>query len=90
MVYRREWLWSESVVYADPRTDPAVLNVRYLPPEYMRHGRGSSWRKTTEHGVIALWLGAWRITERTQAVMVVEGLFDMLVGAQLDQRRLVS
>jgi hypothetical protein len=34
-------------------------------------------------------LGAWRITDRTRAVLIVEGLFDMLIGAQyLEQRRL--
>jgi hypothetical protein len=90
MVYRREWLWSESVVYADPVTDPAVLNVRYLPPEYMRHGRGFELEKDHRTwGDRLAPLGAWRITERTQAIMAVEGLFDMLVGAQfLDQRGL--
>ena len=92
LVYRREWLWSESVVYAEPVTDPAVLNVRYLPPEYMRRGRGFELSKHPHRtwGDRLAPLGAWRITERTQAVMVVEGLFDMLVGAQfLDQRRAV-
>ena len=91
MVYHREWLWSESVVYADPVTDPAVLNVRYLPSEYMRHGRGFELGKHPHRtwGDRLAPLGAWRITERTQAVMVVEGLFDMLVSAQfLDQRGL--
>ncbi len=83
LVYKRNWLWSESVVYADPVTDPAVLNVRYLPPEYMRHGRGFELKKPHRTwGDRLAPLGAWRITERTQAVMVVEGLFDMLVGAQ--------
>lgn len=91
LVYRREWLWSESVVYADPVTDPVVLNVRYLPPEYMRLGRGFELSKHPHRtwGDRLTPLGAWRITERTQAIMVVEGLFDMLVGAQfLDQRGL--
>jgi DNA primase len=91
LIYRREWLWSESVIYADPVTDPDVLNVRYLPPEYMRHGRGFELSKHPHRtwGDRLAPLGAWRITERTQAVMVVEGLFDMLVGAQfLDQRGL--
>ena len=91
LLYRREWLWSESVVYADPVTDPAVLNVRYLPSEYMRHGRGFELGKHPHRtwGDRLTPLGAWRITERTQAIMVVEGLFDMLVGAQfLDQRGL--
>jgi hypothetical protein len=90
LVYKREWLWSESVIYADPVTDPAVLNVRYLPPEYMRHGRGFELKKPHRTwGDRLAPLGAWRITERTQAIMAVEGLFDMLVGAQfLDQRGL--
>lgn len=91
MVYRREWLWAESVVYADPVTEPDVLNIRYLPPEYMRHGRGFELGKHPHRtwGDRLAPLGAWRITERTQAVMVVEGLFDMLIGAQfLDQRGL--
>jgi hypothetical protein len=90
LVLRREWLWSESVVYADPVTAPAVLNVRYLPPEYMRHRRGFELKKDHRTwGDRLAPLGAWRITERTQAIMAVEGLFDMLVGAQfLDQRGL--
>jgi hypothetical protein len=91
LIHRREWLWSESVVYADPVTDPAVLNIRYLPHDYMRHGRGFQLSKHPHRtwGDRLTPLGAWRITERTQAVMVVEGLFDMLVGAQfLDQRGL--
>jgi DNA primase len=91
LIQQREWLWSESVVYADPIIDPIVLNVRYLPPEYMRHARGFELSKHPHRtwGERIAPLGAWRITERTQAIMVVEGLFDMLVGAQfLDQRGL--
>jgi len=91
MVYRREWLWAESVVYADPVIDPVVLNVRYLPSEYMRQGRGFKLGKHPHRtwGDRLAPLGAWRITERTQAILVVEGLFDMLVGAQfLNQRGL--
>jgi DNA primase len=91
LIHQREWLWSESVVYADPIIDPIVLNVRYLPPEYMRHGRGFELGKHPHRtwGERIAPLGAWRITERTQAILVVEGLFDMLVGAQfLEQRRL--
>jgi DNA primase len=91
MVYRREWLWAESIVYADPVTDPVVLNVRYLPPEYMGQERGFKLGKHPHRtwGDRLAPLGAWRITECTKAIIVVEGLFDMLVGAQfLDQQGL--
>ncbi len=91
MIYRGEWLWAESVVYADPVVDPRLINVRYLPDEYMKEPRSFQLGKHPHRtwGDRLVPLGAWRITERTRAVMVVEGLFDMLIGAQfLEQRRL--
>jgi hypothetical protein len=91
MIHRGEWLWAESVVYADPVIDPQVINVRYLPNEYVRQPRGFQLGKHPHRtwGDRLAPLGAWRITERTRALIVVEGLFDMLIGAQfLEQRRL--
>jgi DNA primase len=91
MIARNTWLWSESVIYADPVTNPKVLNVRYLPSEYMREGRPFKLGKHPHRtwGDRTTPLGAWRITPQTRHLVVVEGLFDMLVGAQfLDQKKL--
>jgi hypothetical protein len=91
MIHRREWLWAESVIYADPVVDPRLINIRYLPHEYVKQPRGFQLGKHPHRtwGDRLVPLGAWRITGRTRGIMIVEGLFDMLVGAQcLDQRRL--
>ena len=88
---RGVWLWQESVVYADPVSNPKVLNVRYLPTEFLKQPRNFQLGKHPHRtwGERVAPLGAWRITPRTRGVIVVEGLFDMLVGAQcLDERRL--
>lgn len=85
------WLWAESVMYADPVTSPKVLNVRYLPNEYLKYPREFQLGKHPHRtwGERTAPLGAWRITPKTRALIVVEGLFDMLIGAQcLDERRL--
>lgn len=85
------WLWQESILYADPVSDPKALNVRYLPGEYMKQPRDFQLGKHPHRtwGERTAPLGAWRITPRTRAVVIVEGLFDMLVGAQcLDERHL--
>lgn len=85
------WLWQESIVYADPVSKPKVLNVRYLPAEFLKQPRNFQLGKHPHRtwGDRVAPLGAWRITARTRGVVIVEGLFDMLVGAQcLDERRL--
>lgn len=78
------WLWAGGVVYADPLTHPTVLNVRYIPEEYLREGTRPFPIEENHHtwGVRQAPLGAWRITSETRVLLVVEGLFDMLVGAQ--------
>jgi len=85
------WLWQESVLYADPVSNPSVLNVRYLPSQFLGGPRDFQLGKHPHRtwGERTTPLGAWRITPRTRGVVIVEGLFDMLVGAQcLDERRL--
>jgi len=58
------WLWAGGVVYADPPTHPAVLNVRYIPDEQLPEGT----RRFTPKKNHKTWgrrvrpLGAWRIT----------------------------
>ena len=83
------WLWAGGVVYADPTTQPRVLNVRYLPEEILP----SDARDFTPPSKHKTWgrrtfpLGLWRVQPTTQMVVVVEGLFDMLVFAQTLQER---
>jgi hypothetical protein len=83
------WLWAGGVVYADPLTHPTVLNVRYIPDEFLKEGTRPFPIEAHHHtwGVRRAPLGAWRITPRTRALVVVEGLFDMLVGAQVVAER---
>jgi hypothetical protein len=86
LMLRRDgtWLWAGSVVYADPPTHPAVLNVRYIPTEKLPRGTRNfvpkknhkSWGRRLQP------LGAWRITGATRTLIVLEGLFDMLITAQ--------
>ena len=78
------WLWAGGVVYADPITKPTVLNVRYIPDNLLPAGERPFDIEENHHswGVRQAPLGSWRITPRTKIVLVVEGLFDMLVGAQ--------
>jgi hypothetical protein len=77
-----KWWWEESVIYADPPSNPDALLVRFLPDEY------ASPRKYPPRSIHQAWgileepLGAWRGDERTKGYLVVEGLFDMLVGSQ--------
>ena len=33
------WLWAGGVVYADPPSQPSVMNVRYIPEEHLPKGR---------------------------------------------------
>jgi hypothetical protein len=76
------WMWADSVVYVDPPTNPRLINIRYLPLEFC-HRR--TFEMTVNHrtwGDRVAPLGAWRITNRTKIILVVEGLFDMLIGAQ--------
>ena len=86
LMLRRDgtWLWAGGVVYADPPTHPAVLNLRYIPDEQLPKGarnftpkkRHKTWGRRVQP------LGAWRINGRTHTLIVLEGLFDMLVTAQ--------
>lgn len=78
------WLWSGSVVYADPPLRPTVINARYIPKSQLPPGT----RNFTPPKNHKTWgnriqpMGAWRIKSSTQQVIVVEGLFDMLIAAQ--------
>jgi DNA primase len=86
MMVRRDgtWLWAGGVVYADPPTQPAVMNVRYIPEEQLPKGTRNftpaknhkSWGNRLQP------LGSWRITPNTRTIIVLEGLFDMLITAQ--------
>ena len=78
------WLWAGGVVYADPISKPTVLNVRYIPDERLPAGTRPFPIEENHHtwGVRQAPLGSWRITSSTRVLVVVEGLFDMLVGAQ--------
>jgi len=85
------WLWAGGVVYADPITRPTVVNVRYIPDECLPAGVRPFPIEEFHHtwGVRGAPLGSWRITNATRVLIVVEGLFDMLVGAQtVSERRL--
>ena len=86
MMVRRDgtWLWAGGVVYADPPTQPTVMNVRYIPEEQLPQGT----RKFKPEKNHKTWgnriqpLGSWRITQSTRTLIVLEGLFDMLITAQ--------
>jgi hypothetical protein len=84
-----EWLWAGGVVYADPPTQPSVINVRYIPVEMLSQGDRSFTPPDNHHtwGNRIQPLGAWRITAATKTVLVVEGMFDMLVAAQEIRQR---
>ncbi|MBI3340123.1 MAG: toprim domain-containing protein [Chloroflexi bacterium] len=86
MMVRRDgiWLWAGGVVYADPPTQPTVMNVRYIPEEQLPKGT-RSFKPEKNHktwGNRVQPLGSWRITQATRTVIVLEGLFDMLITAQ--------
>lgn len=79
------WFWAGSVVYADPPFQPTVLNVRYLPDDVLPP-RARPFKIRKNHrtwGDRLVPLGAWRIKPNTKTIIVVEGLFDMLAGAQV-------
>ena len=86
MLVRRDgaWLWAGGVVYADPPTQPTVLNVRYIPDDQLPRGTRSWTPKQNHHswGNRLCPLGSWRITPATKLLVVVEGLFDMLMFGQ--------
>jgi Toprim-like len=86
------WQWAESVVYADPPIGkPTVINCRYLPEKYLIRKR--PFKVNANHhtwGNRSKPLGAWRIGQTTQMIVVVEGLFDMLLGAQVVQEKNLS
>lgn len=78
------WLWAGGVVYADPPTQPCVLNVRYIPDELLPEGTRTftiaKHHKTWGNRISPL--GSWRITPTTTKLIVLEGFFDMLITAQ--------
>lgn len=79
------WQWAESVVYADPLVLPVVINCRYLP-----NAKDRPFNITANHhswGKRIVPLGAWRINGQTKVLVVVEGLFDLLAGAQITDKR---
>ena len=86
MLVRRDgtWLWAGGVVYADPPSQPSVMNVRYIPEEQLPKGT----RKFKPEKNHKTWgnriqpLGSWRITASTRTLVVLEGLFDMFITAQ--------
>jgi len=83
------WMWAGSVVYADPPTQPSVINVRYVPDEMLPPGERTFTPQENHHtwGNRIQPLGAWRITAATKTVVVVEGMFDMFAAAdQIRQR----
>jgi len=86
LMVRRDgtWSWAGGVIYADPPTHPTVMNVRYIPAEQLPKGTRTFMpaknHKTWGNRVQPL--GSWRITPRTRALIVLEGLFDMLITAQ--------
>lgn len=79
------WLWGGGVVYADPPFTPTAIHVRYLPLDlvppavrpFAAEARHRSWGERRAP------LGAWRVQPQTKVILVVEGLFDLLVGAQV-------
>jgi hypothetical protein len=86
MLVRRDgvWLWAGGVVYADPPTRPAVMNVRYIPEDQLPKGT-RNFTPAKNHktwGSRIAPLGSWRITPATRTLIVLEGLFDMLITAQ--------
>lgn len=68
------WLWAGGVVYADPPTEPRVVQVRHLPTKPKK--KYQTW------GRLTIPFGAWRITPTTQVLVVAEGMFDALMMAQ--------
>jgi DNA primase len=79
------WLWAGSVIYADPLVRPCVLNARYIPESLLPAGTRPFEIEENHRtwGYRVTPLGAWRIQPgRTKIVVVVEGMFDMLIGAQ--------
>jgi hypothetical protein len=86
MLVRRDgtWLWAGGVVYADPPTQPTVMNVRYIPEEQLPKGT-RKFKPEKNHktwGLRSQPLGSWRITASTRTLVVLEGLFDMFITAQ--------
>jgi len=68
------WLWAGGVVYAEPPTStPLFIQVRHLRKR-ARH-KYQTWGSLQRPG------GAWVVRPSTEALIVVEGLFDMLALA---------
>lgn len=82
------WLWADGVVYAEPPLEPQWIQVRHSEErrrQARRRGRRlpkyQTWGRLAAQGATPG--GAWRITASTQALVVVEGLVDMLALAQV-------
>lgn len=69
-----KWLWAGGIVYADPPTEPRVVQVRHLPAKPKK--KYQTW------GRLTIPLGAWRIKPSTLVLVVVEGMFDAFALAQ--------
>ena len=73
------WRWAGGVVYADPPLEPRIVYVRHL-----REGMRSSeqiW------GTVERPAGTWRIGSKTQLLVLVRSLVDMLAVAQVLYQR---
>ncbi len=72
------WLWAGGVVYAEPpMPSPIFIQVRHLRNAL----KYQTWGTLSRPG------GAWLVSEETEALVVVEGLFDMLALAQVLQAK---
>ena len=74
------WTWAEGVVYAEPLVTPPVFFIQ------VRHLRKTARLKYQSWGDLRVPGGAWMVNERTEVLLIVEGLFDMLVLATVLRR----
>jgi len=75
------WKWDRGVVYADPPTAPDVIQVRHLRKTRLKY---QTWGEQIHP------YGAWRISSKTETLISVEGMFDMLVLASVIEQRGLS
>jgi len=71
------WIWAGGVVYTDPPMRPQMVQVRHL--------REKAYSKYQTWGRLNRPAGAWRVGATTEALVVVEGMVDMLALAQAFQ-----
>ncbi|HEY57642.1 MAG TPA: toprim domain-containing protein [Anaerolineae bacterium] len=69
------WIWAGGLVYAEPPLEPQMIQVRHL--------RDKAYSKYQTWGRLNRPAGAWRVGPNTQALVVVEGMIDMLALAQV-------